>query len=180
MDAILGKAAETAHSAVASLYAMSPIKIGQDLPTASVKEDDPTKSITIHDLPGKIIIVGVPGAFTPSCSSQAPGYIEKFEQFQSKGVSQIFIVSVNDAFVTSAWKKKLAGDKATSVRFLADDTAAFISGLGLVFDASPFLGGPRSKRFVIVAEAGKVSQIFVEEDPSAVTVTAADAVLAKL
>lgn len=44
--------------------------------------------------------MGVPGAFTPSCSSQAPAYIEKYEEFKAKGVNEIFIVTVNDAYVT--------------------------------------------------------------------------------
>jgi 2-Cys peroxiredoxin 5 len=42
----------------------------------------------------------VPGAFTPTCHSQAPGYIEKYDEFKAKGVNEIFIVSVNDVFVT--------------------------------------------------------------------------------
>jgi hypothetical protein len=42
----------------------------------------------------------VPGAFTPTCSSQAPGYIEKYDQFKAKGVNEIYILTVNDVFVT--------------------------------------------------------------------------------
>jgi peroxiredoxin len=44
--------------------------------------------------------VGVPGAFTPTCSSQAPGYIEKYEEFKAKGINDIYIITVNDAYVT--------------------------------------------------------------------------------
>ena len=42
----------------------------------------------------------MPGAFTPTCSSQAPGYIEKYEEFKAKGINEIYIVTVNDAYVT--------------------------------------------------------------------------------
>jgi hypothetical protein len=42
----------------------------------------------------------VPGAFTPTCSSQAPGYIEKYDQFKAKGINEIYIITVNDAYVT--------------------------------------------------------------------------------
>ncbi len=52
--------------------------------------------------------VGVPGAFTGTCSAQVPGYIKAYEQFKERGVDNIYIVAVNDVFVTKAWKEKLA------------------------------------------------------------------------
>ena len=52
--------------------------------------------------------VGVPGAFTGTCSAQVPGYIKAYPQFKEKGVDNIYIVAVNDAFVTKAWKEQLA------------------------------------------------------------------------
>lgn len=71
------------------------------------------------------IIVGVPGAFTPPCSSQVPGYVAQAEQFAAKGVKGIYIVAVNDAFTTQAWKEKLGVAKEHPiVHFLADDTGA--------------------------------------------------------
>jgi len=79
-----------------------------------------------------------------------------------------------------AWKAKISGDNTTSVHFVADDTGAFSSKLGLVFDASPILGAPRAKRFVIIAEGGKVEKVIVEEDPTQLTVTEAQAVLSGL
>ena len=42
----------------------------------------------------------MPGAFTPTCSSQAPGYIEKYDEFKAKGINEIYIITVNDTFVT--------------------------------------------------------------------------------
>jgi len=158
----------------------SVIKPGDSLPNVPVKEDDPTGSTTIHDLPGKIIIVGVPGAFTPSCSSQVPGFIENFDKFQAKGVTGVYVVAVNDVFVVKAWKAKLAGEKPTSIHFISDDRAAFVTAAGLSIDASPVLGGIRSNRFSLIAESGKVEKIFVEEEAHLVTVTAADNVLAAL
>lgn len=74
------------------------------------------------------IIVGVPGAFTPPCSSQVPGYVAQAEQFAAKGVKGIYIVAVNDAFTTQAWKEKLGVAKEHPiVHFLADDTGAVSS-----------------------------------------------------
>lgn len=75
---------------------------------------------------------------------------------------------------------QLAGDKTTSVHFIADDKGAFITKLGLVFDASALFGGPRSKRFAIIATGGKVENVIIEENPGALSATAAEAVLALL
>jgi len=181
MTSILTGTAKAAHSTFASLVAASPIKVGDPIPEIGLKESSPTESsVKLNSLPGKIIIVGVPAAFSPSCSNQVPGYIKNAEQFKEKGVTGIYVVSVNDAFVTQAWKEKLGGSEAPLVHFCADDQAAFISALGLVFDATPFLGGPRSKRFALIVENGKVSFIAVEEEPPKVTVTAADAILKEL
>ncbi|KAI0300047.1 Redoxin [Multifurca ochricompacta] len=123
--------------------------------------------------------VGVPGAFTPSCSSQVPGYIEKYNEFKEKGINEIYVVTVNDAFVTKAWKEKLAPN-GTLVRFISDDQALFVSALGLILDATVNLGAPRAKRFVIVSNDDVIERIIVEEDSSQVTTTAADSVLASL
>lgn len=89
------------------------------------------------------------------------------------------MVGVNDVFVTKAWKEKLA-PQGTPIHFVADDKAAFIGSLGLLFDATPLLGGQRSKRFVIVTEGDKVLSVAVEVAPPDVTITAAKAVLAQL
>ena len=54
----------------------------------------------------KVILFGLPGAFTPTCSSkQLPGYEEMFSKFQEKGILEIYCVSVNDGFVMSNWFK---------------------------------------------------------------------------
>ncbi|KAJ7148193.1 hypothetical protein C8R43DRAFT_1194975 [Mycena crocata] len=78
-----------------------------------------------------------------------------------------------------AWKENLA-PRGTAVRFISDDSGAFASALGLVFDATSILGGVRSKRFVIVANGDKVETIAVEQVPSELTVTDAKTILAQL
>ncbi|KAN0129175.1 Redoxin [Lactarius tabidus] len=173
-------AARTAHAAyVSALCAKPQAKPGEKLPLeVHVKETEPGKPFAL-ELTGKNIIVGVPGAFTPSCSSQAPAYIEKYEEFKAKGIREIFIVTVNDAYVTKAWKEKLAPD-GTPVRFIADDQGVFVASLGLIFDATLGLGVPRSKRFVVITDGDKIEKVIVEENPSEVKVTAATSVLAQL
>ena len=96
-----------------------------------------------------------PGAFTPPCSSHVPGYVEHYDKFAAKGVKGIYVVSVNDAFVTQAWKEKL-GASASPVHFLADDDASFTAEVGMLFDAKGLLGNRRSKRYVIVTDDGIV------------------------
>ncbi|KAH9987239.1 Redoxin-domain-containing protein [Russula compacta] len=172
-------AAQTAHAHAAALLASRQVKLGDKLPlNETVKETDATKPITLAPS-GRNIFVGVPGAFTPTCSSQAPGYIEKYDQFKAKGINEVYIITVNDVFVTSAWKEKLAPN-GTPVRFIADDQALFVSGLGLVLDATPALGAPRSKRFVIIANNDTIETVIVEEDSGKLAATEASKVLALL
>ncbi|KAG8927186.1 hypothetical protein FRC02_008413 [Tulasnella sp. 418] len=174
---ITAAAARAAHHAVAAL---PQIQVGATLPKLVLKEDAPDKpSVSLESLTGKNIIIGVPGAFTPPCSSQVPAYIEKYEQFKAKGVKDIYVVAVNDAFVTKAWKQKLAPE-GTPVHFLADDQGEFITNLGLLFDGTDLLGGPRSKRFAIVTEDNVVKKVAVEDAPPDVDKTAADTILAAL
>ncbi|KAF2768280.1 nitrite reductase [Teratosphaeria nubilosa] len=125
------------------------------------------------------VIVGVPGAFTPPCSSQVPGYVEHADKFAAKGVTGIYIVAVNDAFTTQAWKKHLNANHQI-VHFLADDTGAFSREAGLSFDASGLLGNHRSQRYAAIVKNGTVEHIFVEDEAPSVTVTKADAVLQHL
>lgn len=99
MASIIGSAAHAAHSAAVALTSVSPIKVGGMLPHVTVKEDDPEKSLMIAST-GKIVIVGLPAAFSPPCNSQVPGYIEHYDKLKAKGVSEVYIVAVNDAFVT--------------------------------------------------------------------------------
>lgn len=126
------------------------------------------------------LIIGVPGAFTPPCSSHVPGYVKDWEKFQQKGVKDIYVVAVNDAFATQAWKEKLGAKDAKNVHFLADDTGAFTKAAGLGFDASGLLGGFRSQRYVAVVENNTVQSIFVEDAPPDVKKTSSSNVLEAL
>jgi len=179
MASFVSAAAKLAHQSAVAAWDASPIKVGDSIPDIPLKTNPEKADVTIHNVPGKIIILGVPGAFTPPCSSQIPGYIKEYEKFEEKGVGAIYVVAVNDAFVVNAWKDKLAPE-GTRIHFVADDQGNFVGALGLVLDASALLGGPRSKRFAIVAENGKVVKINVEEEPPNVTTTAATNLLAEV
>ncbi|KAI0309501.1 Redoxin [Amylostereum chailletii] len=179
MTSIITGAAQTAHAAATSLLEKAQAKAGDKLPLdITVKETAPDAPVKL-ELTGKNVIVAVPGAFTPSCSSQAPGYIEKYQQFKDKGVNEVFILTVNDVFVVKAWKKNLAPED-TPVRFLADDQGSFASALGLVMDATAHLGAPRAKRFVLITEGDTIETVIVEENSSQVTTTDSAHVLSLL
>nr|CAH7757149.1 unnamed protein product [Callosobruchus chinensis] len=120
--------------------------VGNLLPNVELYEDNPTNKINLVDLVTgkKVIIFGVPGAFSPSCSkSHLPGFVSKADEFRQKGVDEIICISVNDAFVMGAWAK--AQNTTGKVRMLADPTAALAKALDLTMNVEG-LGGTRSKR----------------------------------
>ncbi|PBK82099.1 thioredoxin-like protein [Armillaria gallica] len=126
-----------------------------------VKEMSPERAETVR-LSGTTIIISVPGAFTGTCNAQIPGYIDNYEAFKSKGVTGIYVVAVNDQFVMNAWKERLAPICLTPIHFLADDQGEFAGATGLIFDVTPLLGGPRSKRYVMIVKNHEVASVAVE------------------
>ncbi|WOO80740.1 Peroxisomal membrane associated protein 20 [Vanrija pseudolonga] len=167
-----------APSASLSTAAKPEIKAGDKFPSVAVRTKDFNTTVDFSTLPGKNIIVTVPGAFTATCHSQVPGYFELYQEFKGKGVNEIYVVSVNDLFVVNAWKDNhleqsgLKEDEAP--KFAADDKAELANALGLELDARGGLGSIRLKRTVIVVQDGKVVSATVEPDSGKSTVTQAD------
>jgi 2-Cys peroxiredoxin 5 len=96
------------------------------LPEVALQEGAPNKHVKITDIFAgkKGVLLGVPGAFTPTCSnSHLPGFIKNIEQVRSKGYDVVACVTVNDAFVTQAWAEKQNAEG--KVRLLADPNAEF-------------------------------------------------------
>jgi peroxiredoxin len=124
----------------------------------------------------KFLLVGVPGAFTPTChGSHLPGYVENLSRFISKDINVIFI-SVNDPFVVQAWADS---SNANDITMIADGNCALTNELGLTMDGSAFGLGDRCKRFAMLIEGGIVSSIDIEE-PGALEVSSAEYQLAKI
>jgi peroxiredoxin len=126
----------------------------------------------------KIVIFGLPGAYTPTCSAKhVPGYVEHAAALKGKGVDEIWCISVNDAFVMGAWGRE---QKATgTVRMMADGNAAFTKALGLDADFSQHGMGTRSQRYSMLVEDGVVKQLNVEQG-GAFEVSNAETVLKQL
>jgi peroxiredoxin len=149
------------------------IKIGDRLPEATLSEyvemETPGCSLGPNDVAipqaarGKrVVLFGLPGAFTPTCSSRhVPGYLEVFDQLRAKGVDEVWCVSVNDAYVMGAWARdqKTAG----KVRMLADGSAVLTRALGLEVDFSSRGMGLRSQRYSMLVEDGVVKALHVEQ-----------------
>ena len=121
-------------------------------------------TISLSDeLRGKdIIIFGVPGAFTPTCSEKhMPSYIKLHSQFIDKGIDDIYCLSVNDNFVMSAWLLSYTeGDKIIGI---ADGNAEITKSLDLISDKSKNFMGIRSSRFAMIVRDNKIENLFIED-----------------
>ncbi len=142
------------------------IKKGSEIPNVIVHSMSLNGLEAIHtnDLfaTGKVLLFGVPGAFTPTCSQQhVPGYLKHASVFASKGIHKIYCMSVNDAFVMDAWGKDQNVGK--NIMMLADGVGAFTNALGLELDLTKAGLGKRCMRFAMVIENGIISHIAVEE-----------------
>ncbi|KAH7682476.1 Peroxiredoxin protein [Dioscorea alata] len=162
---------------------MAPIAVGDVLPEGTLSwfdEKDELQQVPIHSLAAgkKIVLFGVPGAFTPTCSMKhVPGFIESGELLKSKGVDEILLISVNDPFVMKAWAKTYPENK--HVKFLADGSASYAHALGLELDLSERGLGIRSRRFALLADDLKVKVANIEEG-GAFTISGADEILKAL
>ena len=158
------------------------VRVGDPVPDVPVQTLDNNGLGTIsvatlaHD--GRLVLFAVPGAFTPACSARhLPGFVDHAAAFKAKGVATLACVAVNDAFVLEAWGR--INQVNGHVRMLADGNAQFTRAMGLEQDARPFGMGWRSQRYAMVAEGGRITQLFVDE-PGAFEVSAAQHVLTQL
>ncbi|KAM1046891.1 hypothetical protein ACFX13_026917 [Malus domestica] len=162
---------------------MAPIAVGDVIPDGTLSyfdEEDKVQSVSVHSLAAgkKVILFGVPGAFTPTCSlKHVPGFIEKADELKSKGVEKILCLSVNDPFVMKAWSKTYPDNK--DVLFLADGSAKYTRDLGLELDLSEKGLGIRSKRFALLIEDLKVKAANIESGGE-FTISSADDILKAL
>ena len=109
----------------------------------------------------KVAVFGLPGAYTPTCSAKhVPSYLENLDKLKAKGVSEVWCVATNDAFVMAHWGKD---QKAIGkIRFLADGSAAWTKALGLELDLNARGMGTRMNRFSMLVDNGVVKQLNVE------------------
>ena len=165
------------------------IKVGDKLPegtlTELIEQETPGCTIgpnnfSVSDLTkGKrVVIFGLPGAFTPTCSAKhVPGYVARYQELKGKKVDEVWCVAVNDAFVMGAWgKDQKAGGK---VRMMADGSAVYTKALGLEMDLTARGMGVRSQRYSMLVEDGVVKKLNVEQ-PGKFEVSDADTMLTQV
>ncbi len=141
------------------------IQVGDKIPAATLKvmgEKGPQDLTTDEIFSGKkVVLFAVPGAFTPTCSAaHLPSYVVNADKIKEKGVDSIVCVSVNDAFVMSAWGQ---AQNAEEIVMAADGNGEFTQAMGLEMDGSGFGLGTRSQRYALIAEDGVVTTLNVEQ-----------------
>ena len=164
------------------------IEVGSPLPDATLRESlefgeacplAPAAVSVADAVRGKrIVIFGLPGAYTPTCSAQhVPSYLASYDELKQKGVDEIWCVSVNDGYVMAAWGRE---EKALGkIRFLGDGSAEFATKLGLTRDLSSAGMGIRMGRFSLLVENGIIKRINIEA-PGKFEVSDAKTMLAAL
>jgi thioredoxin-dependent peroxiredoxin len=110
----------------------------------------------------KVVVFSLPGAFTPTCSSNhLPRYEELYDDFKAQGVDQIICISVNDAFVMFQWGNQVG---AKNVFLLPDGNGEFTRKMGMLVDKSNLGFGMRSWRYSMLVNDGLIEKIFTEPE----------------
>jgi peroxiredoxin len=108
----------------------------------------------------KVVVFSLPGAFTPTCSSNhLPRYEELYEAFKAEGIDAIICISVNDAFVMFQWGKHVS---AKNVFLLPDGNGEFTRKMGMLVEKSNLGFGMRSWRYSMLVNDCQIEKIFVE------------------
>jgi len=149
--------------------------------------------------PSMSVLVGMPGAFTPTCTDiHLPGYIRNVKLFNKLGVKTVAVVTTNDRFIMTSWKTAMKecmdqerlGSLDDRVTMIADKDAELTKALGLAYNSKAakgglgsvwqmFNAGLRSKRFVLLIKDGVVEHVAVDEDEDGefISATSAEAML---
>jgi peroxiredoxin len=159
------------------------IKVGDRLPETKFRimtPEGPAWKSTSDIFKGrKVVLFGLPGAFTSTCSNMhLPGYLQNFDAIKAKGVDAIAVTAVNDMFVMEAWKRATGADG--KIEFLADGNAEFAKAMDLTFDGSVVGLGLRSKRYSMLVDDGVVKRLNIEEAPGKAETSGAEALLKQL
>ncbi len=108
----------------------------------------------------KVVVLALPGAFTPTCSStHLPGYEEKYDELKRNGVDEVYCLSVNDAFTMFQWSQRLQVKK---VKMLPDGNGDFTRQMGMLVKKENLGFGMRSWRYSMYVVNGEIKKIFVE------------------
>ncbi|KAG8936686.1 hypothetical protein FRC02_000144 [Tulasnella sp. 418] len=150
------------------------IEVDQEIPSGTFKSIPWTPELNsglVCGTPGiirtddwrgkRVVVIGVPGAFTPTCHvNHLPPYLQRYDEFKAKGVDAIYVLAANDPYVMSGWgvSQKLE-DKIIT---LSDTYAEWSEKMGLSSDQTNAGMGKRTARYVLILEDNKVRSIEIE------------------
>ena len=139
-------------------------KINDQIPDCEVFQliDGNPKKFQINDFfkDNKSILLGMPGAFTSVCSNKhLPSYKNNIDKIRSKGVDNVFCISVNDPYVMDAWGK--SQNIEGKIILLSDVKAEFTKKIGADFNWRGW--ALRSERYTMLIDEGVVKKLVVEE-----------------
>ena len=156
------------------------LKIKDQIPDIEIFHliDGEPQTSKIRDILGtaKIILFGLPGAFTSTCSKlHLPGYVGNADKIKSKGIEKIFCLSVNDPFVMNAWGE--ANNAGGKITMLSDPYLLFTKAIGAEVDRNSKGMGIRSNRYAMVIQNLEVINIQVEKETKQCGLSSADRIL---
>jgi peroxiredoxin (alkyl hydroperoxide reductase subunit C) len=152
------------------------LKENDQIPSSEIfilEEGEPIKKNIEEILKNKkVVLFGLPGAYTSVCSAKhLPGYVNMYEEYKKKGIEKIICISVNDPFVMNAWgKENNVGEK---VLMMGDPFLNFTKAIGADVDKSGRGLGVRSNRYTMLIDNLKVVKLREEKDTGSCEVSAA-------
>ncbi|QDC11341.1 peroxiredoxin [Oceanicola sp. D3] len=157
------------------------ISVGDTLPSATFVRmgAEGPEQVALKDITTgkKVVIFGLPGAFTGVCStSHMPSFIDNMDKLREAGVAEVICVSVNDPFVLDAWAKDTGADKA-GIHLLGDAEASFTKEIGMAFTAPPVGLIDRSQRYALIAYDNVVQTLNIENSPGECSISGGNAIL---
>ena len=156
------------------------LKIKDQLPDIEIfhfVDGEPQKS-NLREILGnsKIILFGLPGAFTSTCSKlHLPGFVANADQIKAKGIQNIFCISVNDPYVMNAWGE--TNNTGNKIKMLSDPYLLFTKAIGAEVDRNSKGMGIRSNRYAMVIENLQVRNIQGEKETKECGLTSAESLL---
>tara|TARA_B100000029_G_C17343571_1_gene876209 strand:+ start:193 stop:678 length:486 start_codon:yes stop_codon:yes gene_type:complete len=156
------------------------LKIKDNIPDIKIFHliDGQPKEDSIKEVLGqsKIILFGLPGAFTSTCSKiHLPSYVNNFEKIKDKGIDKIFCISVNDPYVMNAWGE--VNNVKKNISMLADPYLSFTKSIGAEVDRNSKGMGIRSSRYAMIVENLEIKIIQEEKETKNCGISSAESIL---
>ena len=156
------------------------LKVNDQIPNIEIYElvDGQPQIKKLNEILGKhkIILFGVPGAFTSTCSKiHLPGFVVNADKIKAKGIKNIFCLSVNDPYVMNAWGE--VNNASDKIKMLSDPYLLFTKAIGAEVDRKSKGMGIRSNRYTMVIENLKVVSIQVEKETKQCSLSSAETIL---